>query len=64
MAKLDLTVTIKCCGDDEHLESATPEMLYELMDDLKDDFVYEGIVETTIEINENATKHHLLFKTN
>jgi len=64
MAKLDLTVTIKCCGDDNRLESATPELLDELMDGLKDDFVYEGIVETTIEINENATKQHLLFMTN
>lgn len=63
MAKLDLTVTIKCCGDDKHIKSATPKILQELMDDLKDDFVYNGIVETTIEINENATKQHLLFKT-
>lgn len=63
MAKLDLTVTIKCCGDDKRLESATPKILEELMDNLKDDFVYEGIVETTIDITENATKQHLLFKT-
>lgn len=64
MTKLDLTVTIKCFSNDERVKEVAPDMLQEMLNDLKFNFVYEGIVETTIEINENATNQHLLFKTN
>lgn len=64
MTKLDLTVTIKCFSDDERVNKVTSDMLQEMLDDLKFNFVYEGIVHTSIEITENVTNQRLLFKTN
>lgn len=64
MATLDLNVSIKCFSNDESVNKVEPEMLQEMLDDLKFNFVYDGIVQTVIEITENVTNQHILFKTN
>lgn len=61
MPKIDLMVTIHCIIDD-NAKTITSADINELLDDLKDEFVYDGVTETTIELNERISKQHLLFK--
>ena len=61
MSKIDLTATIHCVIND-YPKTLTPDDINELLDVLKDDFVYDGVTETTIELNERISNQHLLFK--
>ena len=61
MTTLDITITVKMSSDDNRIK-VTPELISELLEDLKEDYVDTDMLNTSIDITEKVTNQHIVYQ--